>query len=128
MTKRVRKAQWRHWEITLAQADQGNIGRILAVVSWKKSVTGLPVIQDACTVQGKCEVLRETFFPTNVVTPSLLPANWLPDLISETSDRFVPVSSTEMAKAVSSCRLDSAMGTDGISYTMVSGIQRAART
>lgn len=39
--------------------------------------TGMSDIQEISTFQGKCGILRETFFPADVVTPPSIQAGWL---------------------------------------------------
>lgn len=80
----------------------------------------LPDIQEISTFQGKCPILRDSFFLANVATPPPLPEGFLPSITKDLGDNFDPVTEQEIANLLSKTSSTSAPGLDNINYTMIS--------
>lgn len=72
--KAIRTAQWAHWEQTFLHANRATASRALRAADKARAPQGLPDIHGFSEFQGKCDALREAFFPANVTTPAFLPA------------------------------------------------------
>lgn len=92
---------------------------MLAVVDKEENKQILPDIQRASSFQGKCDVLRESFFPANVITPPPMPAGFLSPRSQDLNDTFHAVFAQTVNKIIETSRMNSAVGADKISYRMI---------
>ncbi|KAL0631761.1 hypothetical protein Q9L58_009369 [Maublancomyces gigas] len=65
----IRQGQGKYWEETFPLSNKGTAGKVIKEAARSKAKQAMPDIQEISTFQGKCEVLRDWFFPANVVTP-----------------------------------------------------------
>lgn len=77
-TTEIHKAQWKHSEETFKNMNRGNIHKVMKAPGKPRGKTGIPDIQGISTFQKKCGILRETYFPANVITLLPIQPKWLP--------------------------------------------------
>lgn len=66
----IRREQWQDWENTFLKVDRNTALKRIRVSAKRKAAVTLPEIQGIGSFQGKCEFLKEVFFPANVATPA----------------------------------------------------------
>lgn len=124
--KAIREAQWKYWEDTFQGANRNNMHKAMKAPDKPRGKEGLPVIKGISTFQGKCEVLRDSFFPANVATPPPpFPANWLATPNQDPDNTYRNITGTEIQSILRKSRMDSVTGKDNVSYRMVAATHEA---
>lgn len=88
---------------------------------------GPPNIKSISSIQRKCTILQDAFFPVNVDTPPLILANWLAPPIQNANNTSKMITSTEIEKAIRRSKPNSPTEKDNISYSMMPTGTQASR-
>lgn len=87
--------------------------------------TRIPAIQGISSLQGKCVIVRETFFPVNGATSPRIRPEWLPPPIIDFHNAFSSVIGEEIRNAIGTCKPNSASRSDSVTYQMVANVNKA---
>lgn len=75
-------------------------------------------------IQGKCSIVRKPFFLGDATLPLSIPVNWLSPPTKDIRNPFSLVILTGITTVLSFSHMDSATGDVGVSYHMVTAVQR----